>query len=87
MERRFGWEGFASAESRILVRSPVFVHIKLLLSPLVDFDRMEEIRLITEGVFSGINRRGFDVYEKKLASRLLQLPLQEILERTDTPQS
>jgi hypothetical protein len=88
LERRFGWEGICIEPNPEYWFDLSRFRTCKVVAAIVGRDRMEEIKFNYRGVFGGINRgEEFDNGEEyaKVSIPAFTVPLEEILERTDTP--
>jgi hypothetical protein len=87
LERRFGWEGLCIEPNPEYWFDLSRFRTCKVVAAIVGQDRMEEIKFNYRGVYGGINREGFDNGEKYETESIpaFTVPLQEVLERTDTP--
>jgi hypothetical protein len=87
LERSFGWKGLCIEPNPEYWFDLSRFRTCKIVAAIVGQDRMEEIKFNYRGVFGGITRDGFDNDKKRENESLpaFTVPLQEVLERTETP--
>jgi hypothetical protein len=87
LERSFGWKGVCIEPNPDYWFGLSRFRTCKVVAAIVGRDRMEEIKFNYRGVFGGITAEGFDNGKKyeKVSIPAFTVPLQEVLERTDTP--
>jgi hypothetical protein len=87
LERRFGWQGLCIEPNPEYWFDLSRFRTCKVVAAIVGQDRMEEIKFNYRGVYGGINREDFDNGEEYKTESIpaFTVPLQEVLERTDTP--
>ncbi len=87
LERRLGWKGLCIEPNPEYWFDLSRFRTCKVVAAIVGQDRMEEIKFNYRGVLGGINREDFDNGEEYRTESIpaFTVPLQEVLERTDTP--
>jgi hypothetical protein len=87
LERSFGWEGICIEPNPEYWFDLSRFRTCKVVAAIVGQDRMEEIKFNYRGIYGGITRDGFDnnIKYEKVSTPAFTVPLQEVLERTDTP--